>query len=66
MQEQAAKGVPRPVADDLADAIIRLTLAHSLLPEPDPERFDRSVAAMLGPLDGSPPTRTTGSRRPTG
>jgi AcrR family transcriptional regulator len=69
MQEQAAKGVPRRVAEDLADAIIRLTLAHYLLPEPDPERFDRSVAAIvsavLGPQDGASPTRTTGARRRT-
>ena len=70
LQKQAAKDVARPVAEDLADAIIRLTLAHYLLPGPDPKRFDRSVAAIvtavLGPLNGSPPTRKNGSRRPTG
>jgi AcrR family transcriptional regulator len=65
--ERTAEPVSRSLADDLADALIRLAMSHFLLPEGDPTRFDRSAAAIIAAAlelsAGTSPRTAGGTRR---
>lgn len=47
VQERTADAVPRPLAEDIADALIRLAMSHFLLPEPDTARFARAARTIV-------------------
>jgi AcrR family transcriptional regulator len=47
VQERTADAVPRPLAADIADALIRLAMSHFLLPEPDTARFARAARTIV-------------------
>jgi hypothetical protein len=51
--ERAAEPVSAPVAEDVADALIRLAMSHFLLAEGDASRFDRSASAIAATMLGT-------------
>jgi hypothetical protein len=47
VQERTVDAVPRPLAEDIADALIRLAMSHFLLPVPDTARFARAARTIV-------------------
>jgi len=56
-REQPGGAGSRRVAEDTADAVIRLAMSHYLLPEADAGRFSRSLAAITTPGAEPPAAR---------